>query len=242
MSMNLEGHTLHSYDGELNHIHSRVVEMAKLVLDQTQQVIKAFDEQDFEKVNLVIEREHNVDLDEVSIDEEIVDITARRSPVAKDLRVIMSLCKSVTDLERIGDEAAKIAHLTKEIFDNDRADPSVYLLRDVLTMGDLAVSALEDAVTVLSDIDSVKAESLLKDHAALDIEFQSSLRRLTTFILEDARNVGHTISIVLIIKALERIGDHARNLGEYIIYLVEGMDVRHKVKKVRHSIQHTEPQ
>jgi phosphate transport system protein len=231
MSAKLEGHTLHSFDADLNNIHMMIVEMAGLVLDQTREALFSFNEQDFEIVNLVIEREHQVDAYEKKIDEEIVVVTARRSPVAKDLRTILSLSKSVTDFERIGDEAAKIAHITKEIFDNERADPSVHLMRDVTTMGDIALDMLQTAVSALDTIELEKAEALVENHFELDIEFQSSLRRLTTFILEDSRNVGHTISIVLILKALERIGEHARNIAENIVFLVKGTDVRHITSK-----------
>ena len=231
MATNLEGHTLHSYDGDLNHIHMLIVEMATLVLDQTKQALFSFNEQDFTIANMVIEREHEVDSYEKKIDDAIITTTARRSPVAKDLRVIMSLCKTVTDLERIGDEAAKISHITKEIFDNERADPSVHLLRDVTTMGSMAFDILQEAVLMLDKIDLEKAIQLVENHTELDIEFQSSLRRLSTFILEDSRNVGHTVSIVLILKALERIGDHARNIAEYIVFLVKGTDVRHEKSK-----------
>lgn len=227
MTTNLEGHTLHSYDEELKHIHKLVVEMAELVLEQTRQTLHGFSEQDFNIANAVIEKEHDVDSYEVKVDEEIIATTARRSPVAKDLRIIMSLCKSVTDLERIGDEAAKISHLTKEIFDNERADPSIHLLRDISVMGNMSVNILQEAVIALKELNLEKATQIFKIHSELDKEFQSSVRRLSTFILEDSRNVGHAVSIVLIIKALERIGDHAKNIAEYIIYLVKGMDVRH---------------
>jgi len=229
MTTKLEGHTLHSYDSELNHIHMIVAEMAGLTLDQTRRALHAFNEQDFDVANFVIEREHEVDDYELKIDEEVITVTARRSPVAKDLRVIMSFCKSVTDLERIGDEAAKIAHITKEIYDNDRSDPSVHMLRDVSTMGNLVIELLENTIYALDAIDLESAKSIINKHTVLDSEFQSSLRRLSTFIMEDSRNVGHIISIVLVIKALERIGDHSKNLAEYIIFLVEGMDVRHTV-------------
>ena len=207
------------------------IELASLVLNQAKDAWYSFDEQDFDVANLVIEREHEVDEYEKKIDEELITITARRSPVAKDLRVVMSLSKTVTDLERIGDESAKIAHLTKEIFDNERADPSVHLLRDVASMGELALDTLHDAISALDRLDLTEAKHIAENNSELDIEFQSGLRRLTTFIMEDSRNVGHTITIVLILKALERIGDHARNIAEYIVYLESGTDIRHITSK-----------
>jgi phosphate transport system protein len=140
----------------------------------------------------------------------------------------MAFSKAVTDLERIGDEAVRIAHTTVAVYDDEVRRPSRKLMRDVQTMGKLAIGMLQDAVSIYDTYDLAVAEGLLRRHAELDMEFQSSLRRLSTFILEDARNVGHAINTVLLVKALERIGDHARNLAEYVIYLVQGDDVRHQ--------------
>jgi len=227
MSKALEGHTVQRYDGELNHLHMQVVKMASLALDQTKRALYAFHNKDITTANLVIEREQQVDGLELAVDEEVIATIARRAPVARDLRVIMSFSKAVTDLERIGDESAKISHLSKAIFDNEGSDPSTHILRDVTSMGAIVLSMLQEAIEIFDQLDVTRAEILAKNHNGLDIEFQSSLRRLTTFVLEDARNVGHTISIVLILKALERIGEHARNLAEYVIYLVNGVDIRH---------------
>lgn len=231
MTTELEGHTLHSYDQDLDNLHNKIREIAELVLEQTKDALFAFDEQNFDIANRVIEREHRVDSLEKTIDDEIISVTARRSPVAKDLRVIMSLCKTVTDFERIGDEAAKIAHMTKEMFDSERASPSAPLLRDVNTMGKLAVTMLQNAVVALRDINSEIADLLLGNHSELDLEFQSSLRRLTTYIMDDSSNVGHIINIVLLLKAIERIGDHSRNVAESIVFLKKGMDIRHLIDK-----------
>jgi phosphate transport system protein len=226
MSEILEGHTLRRYDGELNTLHLLVLEMGGLVLDQCQLALEALKRGNLEDTRRVLARETEVDGLEIKLDEEVWSVVSRRAPVARDLRVVMAFSKAATDLERIGDEAARIAGTTLAVYDDEMRRPSRKLMRDVQTMGKLAIGMLRDAVALFDSFDLAMAEGLIRRHADLDAEFQSSLRRLTTFILEDARNVGHAINVVLLVKALERIGDQARNLAEYIIYLVRGEDVR----------------
>ncbi len=227
MSARLEGHTFQRFDGELHHLHVELLQMAGLVHDQVQVVLEAFQQQNLDIFRVVKEREYQVDSLEKKIDSGITEVLAKRSPMARDLRAIIAFSKMVTDLERIGDEAARIAYIATNIYDNGRSNPSVYLLRDIGLMGKLACASLKEAIETLDILDMERAEKLLNSHDDLDEEFQSSLRRLTTFILEDARNVGHTINIVLILKSLERVGGHARNLAENVIYLISGEDIRH---------------
>jgi len=228
MTQTLEGHTVRRYDGELNAIHMRVLEMGGLVQEQVRQALQALLNKDVKAAEAVLDREHSVDKLELKADDDVMTVIARRGPVARDLRVVIAFLKAITDLERIGDEAARIGYLTTEIYGNGRADPATSLLRDIQTMGNFAKGMLKDALEAFDNLDSALAEKIVTDQRDLDAEFQSSLRRLTTFVLEDARNVGHTIQVVLVIKALERIGEHARNLAEYVIYLVRGDDVRHR--------------
>jgi phosphate transport system protein len=232
MSQPLEGHTVHRYDGELNTLHLSMLEMAGLVLEQTRLAVQALRNKNLYLAYEVIEREQEVDARELEVDQEILSLIARRAPVASDLRVLMSFSKAVTDLERIGDEAARIAYLTVSMFDNERSDPSASLLRDIGSMGALAINTLEQSIETFDNLDADRAESLANADDELDEEFQSGLRRLTTFVLEDARNVGHAINITIILKALERIGDHATNLAEYVVFLLRGKDIRHPEAKV----------
>lgn len=224
----MEGHTVHRFDGELSNLHMMILEMGGLVHDQVRSSLIALREKDLAAAHTVVAREPEVDQLEVKIDDEIVSVIARRCPVARDLRITTALSKAVTDLERIGDEAARIAHLCISIYGSETPDPSYHLLRDTIVMGKLASSMLKDAVEILDTLNAERAENMVKGQGELDEEFQSSLRRLTTFVLEDARNVGHTVNIVLVLKALERIGDHARNIAEYVVYLIRGEDIRHK--------------
>jgi phosphate transport system protein len=226
MSQIFEGHTVRRYDGELNTLHLLVLEMGGLVVDQCQLAIESLKTGNLEGTRRVLARETEVDGLESKLDEEIWSVVSRRAPVARDLRVVMAFSKAATDLERIGDEAARIAGTTLAVYDDEIRRPSRKLMRDVQTMGKLALGMLRDAVALYDSFDLPLADSLIRRHGDLDAEFQSSLRRLSTFILEDARNVGNAINVVLLVKALERIGDQARNLAEYVIYLVRGEDVR----------------
>jgi phosphate transport system protein len=223
----LEGHTLRRYDGELNHLHLLVLEMGGLVIEQCLLALDALKGGDLDAAREVIRRETRVDALELRLDDDVWWEVGRRGPVARDLRAVMTFSKAVTDLERIGDEAARIAHITLDIYNPEAPQPSPRLMRDVQTMGKLAVGMLREAVGLFDSFDEPAARALLQRSPDLDAEFQSSLRRVTTFILEDARNVGHAVSVVVLVKSLERIGDHARNLAEYVIYLIRGEDVRH---------------
>jgi phosphate transport system protein len=233
MQQPTEGHTVVRYDGELNSLHMLMLEMGSLVLDQVRSALKALKGEDLAIARQVLIREHRVDELEIKADDEIVSVIARRGPVARDLRIIMAFSKTITDLERVGDEAARIASIIEEMYETDRSHPSGQLMRDVHVMGALVTNMLDKALGIIDGLNAEDAEIMAKGHQELDAEFRSSLRRLTTFVLEDARNVGHAIYITLIIKALERIGDHSRNLAEYVVYLTSGEDIRHQLRKLQ---------
>jgi phosphate transport system protein len=227
MHPHLEGHTLKRFDGELGNLHMRVLEMGGLAGEQIRQALQALKEKDIILARRVISRDIEVDKLEVKADEEIANLLARRCPVARDLRAVLAFSKAISDLERIGDEAIKIADMAVQIYDNDSADPSTALLRDAHTIGRQSLIMLHEALDAFDNLDVARATKVAAGHSELELEFQCSIRRLATFIIEDPRNLGHTIKAVLIIKALERIGDHAKNIAEYIIYMVSGEDVRH---------------
>ena len=228
----LEGHTVTRYDGELNHLHLLLLEMGGLVLDQCNQALTALRNEDLELAQYVIRRETDVDALEIKLDSDIWWEIGRRAPVARDLRAVMAFSKAATDLERVGDEAARIAHTCLTIYGDEVPRPSLNLMRDVFGMGRLAIELLHDSVGLLDSLDAKAAHALLERHSELDTEFQSSLRRVSTFILEDARNVGHAIGTVALVRSFERIGDHGSNLAEYVIYLVRGDDIRHSGEEI----------
>ena len=227
MTRQMEGHTVLRYDGELGHLHMLVLQMGALAMNQVHNALDSLEQEDLSVAHAVVAREHEVDALEVQTDNEIINVVARRAPVARDLRFVMSISKMVMDFERIADEAARIANVTLQMYDNSSSKPGAQLLRDVSVMGKLAMNLLREAIQVFDQMDAQHAEAVIRNHRELDAEFRSSIRRLATFVLEDARNVGHTINVVLIIKALERVGDHAKNIAEYVVYLLKGTDVRH---------------
>ena len=227
MSVNTDAHIVKKYDQQLNTLRNIVLEMGGLVEEQISQAVVALSDEDVSGAREVINRDHIVNGMEVQADEISTNLIALRQPVGSDLRLIMSLAKTVTDLERIGDEAEKIARMTIHIYGGDTNFPSSKLLRDVGTMAELASEMLQGALDALARMDADKAVEVSQGDDELDQEFQDALRRLMTFMMEDHRIIGHAIDVLFVIKALERIGDHAKNIAEYVIYLVRGKDIRH---------------
>ena len=222
-----EGHTVKRYDAELTHVRGMVVEMGGLALSQVDGAVQALEKGDLEGAKKVIDRDHILDKLEVQADEAVVHLIVRRQPVANDLRMVVASSKAIADLERIGDEAVKIARMVLYVFGHDDNPPGKKLLRDVRVMGKLVKSMLRRCVDAFDRLDVANAITVVQDEVELDEEFQAGMRRLTTYVLEDSRTLGHTIDIVIILKALERVGDHAKNIAEYVIYQAKGKDVRH---------------
>ena len=226
MNAQIEGHTVRRYDGELSHLHYLVLEMGGLVLGQIHDTLTAFKRRDVVLAKKVVTRDSEVDHLEIYADQEIMKLIARRCPMGTDLRLVFAVNKSVSDLERIGDEAVRIAGLVIQIFGNDSSDPNQQLLRDVCRIGGLAQTSLQHAIEVFDVWNEAKALQVIESHREMDDEFQSELRRLMTYILEDSRNIGFAINVVLIIKALERITHHTQSLAEYAIYQMKGLDLQ----------------
>ncbi len=220
-------HTVKSYDQELSDLTALVLRMGGLVQEQLERAMRALRDGDVDLARDVIARDHVVNFMDVQADERSVNLLARRQPMGRDLRTIMSLEKTVTDLERIGDEAERIARMTIHLVESGRPQPSPKLLRDTHTMARIAGAMLKDTLDALARLDVEQALAVAKGDADLDSEFQSALRRLATYLMEDCRNVGHVITATLVLKSIERIGDHAKNIAEYVVFLVQGKDVRH---------------
>ena len=221
-------HTVKRFDAELTELKALVLQMGGLVHEQIDWAMRAIVSEDLELCRDVIARDHVVNFMDVQADERIVNLLALRQPMGSDLRTITSLGKAVTDLERIGDEAERIARMGLQMFGGSSLGvPGPKLLRDASSMAKLAKSMLTDALDAFARLDVDLALSVAKQDNDLDAEFQSALRRLATYTMEDPRNVGHVINATFIVKSLERIGDHAKNIAEYVIYLIKGKDVRH---------------
>ena len=223
----LTEHTVNSYDQELDELNALVMRMGGVVQEQIDRAMKALSERDVDLARDVIARDHVVNFMDVEADERAVYLLARRQPMGKDLRRIISLEKVVSDLERIGDEAEKIARMSIHLTESTTGAPSGKLLRDTHGMARLARSMLKEALDCLARLDVDQALTVARGDQELDSEFQSGLRRLTTYLMEDARNVGHVITATLILKSIERIGDPAKNISEHVVYLVKGKDIRH---------------
>jgi phosphate transport system protein len=167
----------------------------------------------------------NVNALEVMIDEECSTVIARRQPAAKDLRMIMTVVKTITDLERIGDEAAKIARMTISLYSSDR--PVVPRTTEIQHVAEIAVGMLRNALDSFARLDLSVAAKVVRQDEQVDSAFKAILRQLITFMMEDPRTISHALDILFIAKSIERIGDHSKNMSEYVVYLVKGKDVRH---------------
>ncbi len=225
--MSGEEHIFKRFDQELADLNGVVLRMGGLVEDQIAKAMNALRDADPEAARNVVARDHVVNFFDVQADERIVNLLALRQPVGKDLRMILSLGKTVTDLERIGDEAERIARMAIDIHGSGTPPPDPLLLSDAFRMSTLATRMLHDVLDALARLDVDMAIRVARGDIELDSEFQAALRRLSTYIMEDARNVGHIINVTFIVKSLERIGDHSKNIAEYVVFLVKGKDVRH---------------
>ncbi len=213
----LEGHTVRRFDGELNQIHLGVLELAGLALDQCRVALNALKAHDLDAARRVVTREDEVDALQVALDARILALIGRRAPVARDLRAVLTLAKCVAELERIGDLAAKIGHFIVDAHQGrERRLPPV-MAHDVLAMGRAVLAIVDDAALALDDFDRACAEAVVRRHAELDGLFRGCVRRMTTVVLETPRLVGGAVAAVLLVKALERVGDHARNVAECVL-------------------------
>jgi phosphate transport system protein len=225
MALNPQEHTSKRYDAELETIRSRVLQMGGLVETQITAAIEALATGNLQLAEQTIADDHRVNALEVQIDEDCAHIIARRQPAAQDLRMIMTVIKMITDLERIGDEAEKIARMTKLIYASERL--LLPRFADVKVAAGYALEMLKRALDAFARVDVTAAAAVVKQDRLLDEQFRGIMRQLITHMMEDPRTISTSIEILFVAKALERIGDHAKNMSEYVVYLVKGKDVRH---------------
>lgn len=224
----MKQHTVQLFDGELSHVHCLVLEMAGLVIDQLDRAMLALDQADAALAESVVLKDREVNAYELKIDAEVLAILAKRSPVAFDLRMVISISKIVVDLERIGDETVKIAKLIMEMFDPQTSDPNPQLLRDIVKMGTMARSMLRKAIDSFDTGKLDEARDLIEGDWNCGDEFQDGIRRQLTYVIQDARLIGRALDILQIMKALERCADHCINIAEFMIFMIEGEDIRHR--------------
>ena len=218
-------HISKQFDVELEAVRSLVLKMGGLVEEQIKKAIECLITCDLEAIDETIANDHRVNALEVEIDELCAQIIARRQPAAGDLRLIMTVVKTITDLERIGDEAEKIARMAKLICASERiSHPRFSEIHHVAT---IAHEMLHNALDSFARLDAAAAAMIVRKDQIVDEQFQNILRQLITFMMEDPRTISTSLEILFVAKAIERIGDHSKNMSEYVVYLVKGKDVRH---------------
>ncbi len=223
--MKFENHYMKQFDEELEEIRTRLMEMGGKVEQQLQNAIRAVGEADSALAEEVIKEEQLVDNMELDIDEACILIIARRQPAASDLRLVMMVTKAVNDLERIGDEAKKIANHAV-ILAGDSGSSKGYT--EVRHLGQSVISMLSNALDAFARFDVDAAMRTIEEDNQVDLEYKTALRELATYMMEDPRSIGRVINILWVVRSLERIGDHAKNLCEQIVFVVKGKDIRHQ--------------
>ena len=221
--MSFENHIMKQFDEELEEIRTRLMEMGGKVEQQLQNAVKAVTDADSKLAEEVISGDQSVDSMEVDIDEACILIIARRQPAASDLRLVMMVTKAVNDLERIGDEAKKIANHAV-ILAEQRGSAEGYT--EVRHMGASVTRMLANALDAFARFDVDAAMRTLEEDKQIDLEYKTALRELVTYMMEDPRSISRVINVLWVIRSLERIGDHAKNLCEQIVFGVKGKDIR----------------
>lgn len=228
MAMDIQSHTHHisqQYNLELDEIKSKLSEMGGLAQRQVNDAIQALIDADVQTAERVVADDDKVNDMEVDIDEECIRILARRQPAASDLRLVIAVTKAITDLERVGDEASKIARQAIALKEENAGTRGYVEVRHI---GGQVSRMLHDALDAFARLDMNLAMKVVQTDDTVDLEYTSSMREMITFMMEDPRRISRTLNIIWTLRSLERIGDHARNLAQYVIYLVRGEDVRHE--------------
>jgi phosphate transport system protein len=220
-------HLSTQFDAELSGISGRVLEMGGLVEAQVAQAVHALTHLSAETAAQVQQREELVNQTEVEIDRDLSGIIARRQPTARDLRLLIAVSRIIANLERVGDEAARIARMVQRIVATGQSSRMRLPVEDLAYESELATASLRKALDAFARLDTARALEVLKQDDQIDQEFDGLMRKLITYMMEDPRTISSAIDLVFVAKAIERVGDHAKNLAEAIIYVVKGTDVRH---------------
>ena len=218
-------HISTQFDSELGDVSSRVLEIGGMVEAQLQQAVFALLNHDLAAADTALEGGDRVNAMEITIDGELSAIIARRQPAARDLRLLIAISKTTANLERVGDEAEKIARMVKSIIGSGHSQrvPSA----ELRVAAELAASLLRKSLDGFARLDIAQAVTIVKDDDLIDLEFNGFVRKLITYMMEDPRTISTSLDLLFVAKALERIGDHAKNIAEFTIYVVKGADVRH---------------
>lgn len=219
-------HISQKFNEELSELKNQLLSMGGLVEQQIADAVEALVNLNSEEAQRIRERDYEVDQLEVAIDEEAIRVIALRQPAASDLRLVMSVIKMVADLERIGDEAKKVAKLTLELArDSEASAPPSHV--EVRNISRHVRAMVRDALDAFSRFDTEQAFAVMREDDAVDDEYKSAARALMTHMMEDPRSISGCMNHMWVLRALERVGDHADNLAEHVIFMVKGTDVRH---------------
>ena len=218
-------HLSSQFDADLNTVSTRVLEMGGLVESQLHQALYALVHLSLETANQVIENEARVNQMERAIDHDITSTIARRQPTARDLRFLMAIARVTSNLERAGDEVTKVARMVKSIIEN--GSPRSLPTAELRLAADLAAALMRKSLDAFARLDTTMAIEIIKGDDAVDVEYDGFLRKLITYMMEDPRKITPSLDLLFLAKAIERVGDHAKNIAESIIYIVKGEDVRH---------------
>ena len=221
----MDKHISSQFDAELGSVSTRVLELGGLVESQIRHAVYSLSQFNTEVADQVIATESQVNSMEVEIDRDLSSIIARRQPTARDLRLLIAISKITANLERAGDESEKIARMVKSIIGSGsaRALPS----SELRIASDLASGLLRKALDAFARLDVTEAVSILKEDDLIDAELDGFVRKLVTYMMEDPRTISASLDLLFVAKAIERIGDHSKNIAEFVIYVVKGADVRH---------------
>lgn len=220
----IDKHTSKQFDVELEDVRERVLTMGGLVEQQIANGVKALVGGDGGLGEEVARNDYRINAMEVAIDEECTRILARRQPQARDLRLVLAIAKTITDLERIGDEAEKIGRMAVQLAGQERPSSA---FRQIEVLGRHVRQMVHDALDAFARMDTETALAVAYRDTDVDRQYEGVMRQCITFMMEDPRTIRHMLDVMWAIKALERIGDHSTNIGEYVVYFVGGRDVRH---------------
>lgn len=217
-------HTSKQFDSELEQMRTRALQMGGLVEQQIIRAVAGLESGDLAEIEQVIAADKTVNQHEIELDQLCSHIIARRQPTAVDLRMVMSVVRIVRDLERVGDEAKKIAKMARSLHS---AETPVAPNVTVRHAAELAVTMLRESLDAFARLDLALATAVVRQDKALDAEFKALMRQLITYMMEDPRTISRCIELLFVAKAIERIGDHAKNMAQYAVYMAKGEDVRH---------------
>lgn len=223
-NLNIGQHISRRYNEELEDVRNRVLAMGGLVEQQLSDAMTALETRDAGLAEQVVDNDLQVNAMEVALDEECNLILARRQPAASDLRLIVAVIKTITDLERIGDEAERIAKMAADLVSEERVGK---LFTQIHHLGLRSRAMLRGALDAFAHLDTDKAVEVWSEDRVLDREYEALLRELMTYMMEDSDSIPCVLKTIFAARAIERIGDRASNICEYVIYLVKGKDVRH---------------